>query len=325
MESNPRSKLLRQEYTGRIYRVMDYIEKNIDSDLSLENLSKVANFSMYHFHRIFASIAGETLNRYIQRVRVEKGAAMLANSPGMPITEAAYACGFSGSSAFARSFKEYFGMSATEWRNLSDEEKSNFRKKESNICKHKSNTGKDINPCPGYIKENQLNNRRNEMLEKMDVSVKDFPEMNVAYVRHIGPYQGDEALFAALFDKLCTWAGPRGLLNEKAQMMAVYHDNPDITESKKLRLSICVTVPEGTKTGGEVGIMKIPGGKYAAASFELKGDEYQAAWDAFFSDWLPGSGYQPVEGPCFELYKNDPATHPEGKCLVDICVPVKPL
>ncbi len=325
MKSNPRSDMLRQEYAGRIYRVMDYIENNIDSDLSLETLARVANFSMYHFHRIFASIAGETLNRFIQRVRVERAATMLVNSPAVSVTEAAYACGFSGSSAFARSFKEYFGMSATEWRNLPDEEKSNFRKMESNIRKPESNTGKDINDSAGYIMVNQSNNRRNRMFEQMDVTVKDFPEMNVAYVRHIGPYQGDEALFSSLFNKLCTWAGPRGLLNEQAQMLAVYHDNPDITEGDKLRLSICVTVPENTKTGGDVGMMKIPGGKYAAASFELKGEEYQAAWDAFFSEWLPESGYQPVEGPCFELYKNDPSTHPEGKCIVDICVPVKPL
>jgi AraC family transcriptional regulator len=41
--------------------------------------------------------------------------------------------------------------------------------------------------------------------------------------------------------------------------------------------------------------------------------------------WLPESGYQPADGPCFERYLNDPAQHPEGKHIVEIGLPVKPL
>lgn len=163
------------------------------------------------------------------------------------------------------------------------------------------------------------------MSKKLNVAVKDLPDMTVAYVRHIGPYQGNGALFEKLIGKLCGWAGPRGLLNENARMLAVYHDNPDVTDDAKLRLSMCVTVPEATKVDGEIGRMKLQGGRYAVAAFELAESEYQEAWDTLFGEWMPESGYQPDDGPCFELYKNDPSTHPEGKCLVDICVPVKPL
>jgi AraC family transcriptional regulator len=323
--SNPRSRFLRDEYRARINRVMDHIEKNISGELPLESLARVANFSMYHFHRIFTAMTGEPLSRFIQRIRVEKAANLLAASPKMSITEIAYACGFSGSAAFARSFRDYFGMSATAWRALPEKEKSKIRKTGSKAGKTKSKGGKDITASSGYLQDNQITERRNRMLKKLNVAVKDLPETPVAYVRHIGPYQGDGALFEKLIGKLCSWAGPRGLLNGKAQMLAVYHDNPEITDGDKLRLSMCLTVPEGTKVDGEIGTMKLQGGKYAVASFELAEDEYQAAWDALYGDWMPESGYQPDDGPCFELYKNDPATHPQGKCLVDICVPVKPL
>ena len=67
--------------------------------------------------------------------------------------------------------------------------------------------------------------------------------------------------------------------------------------------------------------MIIPGGKYAMAHFELLPDEYEDA----YGQWLPESGYQPADSPCFELYRNDPKTHPEGRHIVDICIPVKPL
>jgi AraC family transcriptional regulator len=54
----------------------------------------------------------------------------------------------------------------------------------------------------------------------------------------------------------------------ETQVMAVYHDNPDITEESKLRTSACITVTEDTAVDGEIGKMTVPGGKYALARFE---------------------------------------------------------
>ena len=71
--------------------------------------------------------------------------------------------------------------------------------------------------------------------------------------------------------------------------------------------------------------MAIPGGKFAVARFELAADEYEDAWNMIFGDWLPGSGYQPDDRLCYELSYNNPKEHPEGKHIVDICIPVKPL
>ena len=71
--------------------------------------------------------------------------------------------------------------------------------------------------------------------------------------------------------------------------------------------------------------MSIHGGAYAVARCELTEEEFQGAWDAIYGTWLPGSGYQPDNYPCFEICHNNPKDHPEHKHIVDICVPVKPL
>ena len=160
----------------------------------------------------------------------------------------------------------------------------------------------------------------------VDVEVKDLPERNVAYVRHIGPYAGQAEVFDGLFGRLMQWAGPRGLVGgPNAQIMSVYHDDPEITDEDKLRVDACITVPEGTPVDGEVGQMKVPGGKFAVAHFELNPDQYAEAWTALMGGWMPQSGYQPDDRVCYEWYRNDPKQHPEGKCVVDICVPVRPL
>ena len=123
--------------------------------------------------------------------------------------------------------------------------------------------------------------------EQIKVEVKEMSELNVAYVRHIGPYKGDSELFEGLFDKLMKWAGPRGLLRfPETQVLSVYHDDPKITDEDKLRTSACITVHRDTPVEGEVGKMAIPGGKFAVASFEIASDEFEDAWNMLMGGWM---------------------------------------
>ena len=161
---------------------------------------------------------------------------------------------------------------------------------------------------------------------KMDVKIQDIPEMSVAYVRHIGPYKGQSEVFEGLFNKLFSWAGPRGLITKDAKYLSVYYDDPNITEDSKLRTDVCISVPSDTDVKGEIGKQVLVGGRYAVARFELKGPaEYEKAWNSVYKDWLPSSGFQPDNRPPYEVYMNNPKEHPENIHIVDICVPVKEL
>ena len=328
-DKNDKQSYLRQEYTSRINRVIDYLEANIDGDLSLETLSGVANFSKYHFHRIFRAMVGETLNQFIQRIRLEKAATQLKFNPKKSITEIAFDCGFSGSAAFARAFKDTFQMSASEWRSEGQSSESKNRKTKRKNRQTSGKNRKDFDISSYYIDDQTLNlNWRIKMKDKQQikVEVKEMPEFHVAYVRHIGPYKGDSQLFEGLFDKLMRWAGPRGLLRfPDTKVLSVYHDDPKITDEEKLRTSACITIPRDTSVEGEIGKMTISGGAFAVASFEINTDEYEEAWDLLMGGWLPDSGYQPDDRLCYEMMLNNPKEHPEGKHIVDICVPVKPL
>ena len=161
------------------------------------------------------------------------------------------------------------------------------------------------------------------MKQNKGVEIKELPNMNLAYVRHVGAYKGDEALFEDLWNRLFNWAGPRGLVGERPfDSLIIYHDDPNVTENEKLRTSVCITVPENTKVDGEVGKMELAGGKYGVARFEVEATEFEMAWDWVYGQWLPNSGYVPDDKPCFELYPEEPK---DGKFTIDICVPVKPL
>lgn len=326
----PEKKYLRDEYKARINRVIDHIEHHIGDELTLEGLARIAAFSPFHFHRIFRAMVGEPLYRFIQRIRLEKAAAQLIANPGKPVTFIAYDCGFSGPAPFARAFREQFGISASAWRAGWKKPGSKNGTTKSKKSKAKSKERKaGTGSSRYYDMQTSHHKRRKTMINThpLRVTVKEMPEFHVAYIRHIGPYQGDSALFEGLFGRLCAWAGARDLMSAPGtKMLAVYHDDPEITKAEKLRVSVCVTVPKGTPVDGEVGSMTVAGGKYAVARFTItRPEEYQEYWNSLYGKWLPESGYQPDDRPPYELYEVDTQEEQGGKYIVDICLPVKPL
>ena len=160
---------------------------------------------------------------------------------------------------------------------------------------------------------------------KAEVEVVAMEDTPVVYLRHVGPYAGDSELFGRLWGQLYRWAGPRGLVGPGTRCFTLYHDNPNVTDEDKLRISLCLSVPEGTAVDGEIGAMVLPGGDVAVARFLLDPVQYGDAWTAVYGGWLPESGYQPDDRPAFEEYHNDPKEHPDGLHDVAICVPVRPL
>lgn len=157
---------------------------------------------------------------------------------------------------------------------------------------------------------------------KFSVAVKQLPELNVACVRHVGPYPQ----IGKAIEKILAWAGPKGLIRfPKTQLLAVYHDDPKCNNPSQLRSDACITVPEGKKADGDVKLMKIPGGLFAVAHVEIDRSEYGEAWDKLIGEWLPQSDYESdASGKryCYEMYLNDPDEHPEKKHIVDICEPI---
>lgn len=317
----------RREYFARIHRAQDFIDRHLAGPLSLEEVARAANFSPFHFHRIYSAATGETLNQYIQRVRLERAASLLRMIPEASITSIALDHGFASSATFARAFKAFFGISASEYRRRGCPPKSK-------IGKTPRKQGKDAPVDNAYaarldsFSEDVIAAMTNEAnsLQPQSFEIRDMSAMSLAYVRHVGPYGGDVALYERLWNELSRWAMPRGLFNPpQTQVITVYHDDPEITPEDKLRISFGITVPDKTPVSGTVGLLQIPAGKYACALFEIDLSEYGAAWDWVCSDWLPQSGWQFGDGPCYESYLNDPCKHPQNKHIVEIRVSVAPL
>jgi AraC family transcriptional regulator len=296
------------EYIVRINKACDHIDRHLTEEMTLSELARVAGFSEFHFHRIFAAMTGETLFAFILRLRLERAATRLCVHPSQTITQLALECGFTSSAVFCRAFKKRFGCAPSKFRDR------NQSQTQSSLDQLLRNSGKEKTGDGGY---NGSKNRRFAM--KPVVTIEKMDRMRVAYIRYVGPYAGDSKLFEGLFGRLCAWAGPRGV--DMSTTYIIYHDDPAITEEQKLRLDVCVPIGEGTEVSGEVCEAIIAGGTYAVGQFVLGTDEYGEAWAYMYSDWLPGSGYRPAEAASFERYSG--SCGEDGRMPVDICVPVE--
>jgi AraC family transcriptional regulator len=302
-----------KEYIFRINKVIDYIENNICEDLNLDKLADVANFSSFHFHRIFSAFMGETLNDFIKRKRVERAASLLLNYPDMPVSEIASNSGFNSFSVFCRNFKERYKTNAQDFR-------KNYEKQYSKNSQIESKTDKLATNSVDYVCDINSPKKRRLVMTK-NYEIKEMPTMNVIYCRHTGQFDK----IGIAYEKLFRWAGPRGLLTfPEAKGITYYHDDPKVTAPENIRQSACLTVKTDVKTEGEIGKMQIPGGKYIVGHFEIGPMEFSEAWDSMCL-WLSESGYQPADGNPYELYLNNHEEHPEKKFIVDLCIPVKPM
>jgi AraC family transcriptional regulator len=106
-----------QPHLECIKDVQRYIRDHIDQPLSREVLAELAGFSVPHFHRIFTATTGESAASYIRRVRMER-AARKFRMGAVDITEVALAAGYDSHAAFSKAFKQQYGLSPSQFRDL---------------------------------------------------------------------------------------------------------------------------------------------------------------------------------------------------------------
>jgi AraC family transcriptional regulator len=106
-----------QEYSACVQEVLRYIHRHIHEPLDRETLASVAGFSIPHFHRVFTAHVGESAISYVRRLRLDRAARKLRMG-AVDITEVALTAGYDSHAAFSKAFRQQFGMSPREFRQL---------------------------------------------------------------------------------------------------------------------------------------------------------------------------------------------------------------
>lgn len=102
-------------YIFLIRDVIDYIEENLDSDMSLSAIAKRTGMSAFHFTRIFKAVTGITLKQYILSRKLAQAQVLLKKTQNSVI-EIALMLGFEYPEVFSRAFKRQVGISPSSFR-----------------------------------------------------------------------------------------------------------------------------------------------------------------------------------------------------------------
>lgn len=94
-------------HLNQLNMVLDYIDQNLDEDLTLNKIASIGSYSPFHFHRLFRACTTETLNEYITRKRIEKIASILIRDKSKKISDLSFSYGFSSNSTLTKTFKKY--------------------------------------------------------------------------------------------------------------------------------------------------------------------------------------------------------------------------
>ena len=278
---SPADKLLRNEYLLRLNRTIDYIQNNYSEELNLSRLARIACFSKYHFHRIFLSLTGETINDFVRRIRLEKSRERLKYDLSKSITEIALECGFSSSQNFAKAFKAQYGVTPSIIR---DELHWDRWKETMNSLREKDKHNLESTEEFLYdLYRNKRNLPIDRILDKqsvLDVKIKKIPDLRVAYFRSIGPYTYETTV--PVWKQLVQWANPKGLMNEGNTVLGGIWSDPDVTPENKLIYDACITIPESITVDRSVNIQNLPGGEYAVYHCEIEVNSIEEAWMSFF-------------------------------------------
>jgi AraC family transcriptional regulator len=109
--------MLTDNQTLCVENVKRYIRDHLHEPLDRETLAAVAGFSIPHFHRVFRAQVGESAAAYVRRQRLERAGRKLRMG-AVDITEVALAAGYDSHAAFSKAFKQQFGLSPSEFRQL---------------------------------------------------------------------------------------------------------------------------------------------------------------------------------------------------------------
>ncbi|MBR1176145.1 AraC family transcriptional regulator [Bradyrhizobium sp. KB893862 SZCCT0404] len=288
-----------QNYQARMRRVLEHIDRHLDTDLDLDSLSGVAAFSKFHFHRQFSATFGLSVHRYVQLARMKRASYRLAYSDAQSVTDIAMDAGYDAPDAFARAFRQRFGQSP-----------SSFRK--SPVWE------------PWLAAFGPLDIARSKLMQTNftpdDVTIRNVPTIKVAIMEH----RGDPAMLGATIQRFIAWRKSAGLHPSTSPTFNVWRSERRPAQPDDYSADLCVGTDQPIVANGEdIKASEIPGGRCAVLRVVGYTDNLEPAALYLYRDWLPASGEETRDFPLYCQRLSFFPEVPEHETVAELFLPLK--
>jgi AraC family transcriptional regulator len=282
----------------RINLVQRHIREHLGEALDRVELARRAGFSVPHFHRIFAAHVGENIGAYVRRARMEHAAQQLL-AGRVEVTDIALTSGYETPSAFAKAFKQFFGISPTEFRAL-----------EPHVATHLSS-------------RHLFYNRKRIFMQPKEICL--WPDVKALYARtsEVITSPAFQTAPREAMSKLMSYVMANHTWAEVRHVIAIYPDDPEV--GKEARCDVGVIFVDGIEPLAPEGLayQTLPGGRWAIFRHVGPYDTLWQTWQTAYRDWLPTSGCELRDAFPFEDYLDDMTQVAPAQLPTDIYIPIK--
>ena len=275
------------DWIKTINHAIGYMEDHLTEQITLEDIAKSVDLSVFHFHRAFSMLTGMSPGEYLRKRRLSQAAAELVNKDEKVI-DIALKYGYETPESFTKAFTRFHGISPMQAR------------KGSSI-QFMSRYTVRITIEGGQIMEYKI-----EKWEAMDLLVhaKDFhPETSDKEI----PMFWDEYYADEEYRKV------PGYLGVCAQQKS---DSDVFRYGIGCKASDVNGVPKGFE------ILHLP--EYTWAVFKCVGpmpDAIQDMWERIYKEWLPTAEYELI--PDYDIENYLPGDSSAQDYVSEICIPVR--
>lgn len=286
------------EYIKIIQASIDYIEGNIKSKISLDALSKEANFSKFHFDRLFTALIGESPIEYARKRKLSLAACELVETDKKS-TDIGFEFGFASPETFTRAFKKAFGVTPGDYRK--SQHQISLYDKVDVVKNAISKLSDDKFSEPKIIRKEKFNVIGMECLIDMEEAMKE---------RHI----------QQLWDVFIKEKAKIESCAVKDAMMGICMDS---SYPNKFSYTVCMEVQNVKDIPLGMSLKTIPSLDYAVFTHKGPLDKLSDTYDLIYRMWLPLSGYALCsEVADIELY--DSRFTMDNNNEIDIYLPIRP-
>lgn len=282
----------------KMNEALNYIEENIVCDIDFKKVAEIALCSEYHFQRMFSFLAGVTLSEYIRHRRLTLAAFELQNS-NVKVIDLAMKYGYNSPDSFTRAFQNIHGITPSEARSK----------------------GKSLKAFPKMTFQlsikggNEMNYR---IVEKESFSIAGIMKRVPIVFEGVNPEIADmwKSLNKEKIDKFKELSNvePIGLIQASVNFS-------EGRMEEKGGLDHYIGVATNKEIPEDMSELKVAASTWAV--FEAVGpfpETLQEIWGRIYSEWLPTSNYEVVQGPEILWNESKDTTSPNFKS--EIWIPV---
>ncbi len=239
--------------------------------------------------RVYRALAGESLGTTVQRLRLAHAAHLLVASAA-PISEVSGRVGFETPQAFARAFREHFGVAPSEART-------------ANVA----NAAVMVAPAPSQTQP------------AIRVDVVTLKPFRVVVKRTEGVYDKLDEVYRNLFE----WMAKRGALEAIESIWGMPQQDRRDTPAANYRFDCCLATAASLDAGEGVLLADLGGGQHLRYLHEGSFDRLDESHDLIFRELLTHPEWQLRAAPILHEYLTDPEEVPEADLRTHIYVPVE--